>query len=129
MEGRPRVSERTDEIRLTGLAVTGYHGVYDHERRDGQTFVVDATIGVDTAAAARTDDITQTVHYGQLAESLAAIVAGEPCDLIETLAHRLLDATFEHERVQWAEITVHKPQAPIPLQFADVAVTVRRSRR
>lgn len=116
----------SDEIRLTGLTVTGYHGVFEHEKRDGQPFVVDCTLGVDTTAAAQSDDLTETVHYGELAEALAAVVAGEPYDLIETLAHRLLDVALGYELVQWAEIVVHKPQAPIPLQFSDVAVRVRR---
>lgn len=125
----PSMTGPDDEIRLTGLTVTGRHGVFEHERRDGQPFVVDATLGVDTTAAAASDDLTQTVHYGELAERLAAVVAGEPCDLIETLAHRLLDVALSYELVRWAEIVVHKPQAPIALQFSDVAVRVRRSRR
>ncbi|WP_153506052.1 dihydroneopterin aldolase [Cumulibacter manganitolerans] len=118
----------SDEIRLTGLAVTGYHGVYEHEKRAGQPFVVDCTLGLDTSEAAASDDVTRTVHYGELAEGLAAVVAGEPLDLIETLAHRLLDVALAYPIVQWAEIVVHKPQAPIPLQFADVSVRVRRER-
>lgn len=118
----------TDEIRLTGLTVTGRHGVYEHERRDGQPFVVDCILGLDTTAAAGSDDLAATVNYGDLAERLAAVVAGEPYDLIETLAHRLLDVALGYELVEWAEIVVHKPQAPIPLQFADVAVRVRRER-
>lgn len=118
----------TDEIRLTGLTVTGRHGVYEHERRDGQPFVVDCTLGLDTTAAAGSDDLASTVNYGDLAERLAAVVAGEPYDLIETLAHRLLDVALGYELVDWAEIVVHKPQAPIPLQFTDVAVRVRRER-
>lgn len=116
----------TDEIRLRGLEVFGYHGVLEHERRDGQPFVVDCTLGFDTAPAARTDDLALTVNYADLAARLADIVSGEPVDLIETLAHRLVDVALSYSGVQWAEIVVHKPQAPIPLQFADVAVRVRR---
>lgn len=118
----------SDEIRLSGLQVTGYHGVFEHERREGQSFVVDCVLGVDTTAAARTDDLTATVDYGNLAERLAAVIGGEPVDLIETLAHRLLEVALSYQQVGWAEIVVHKPQAPIPLQFADVAVRVRRER-
>lgn len=118
----------SDEIRLVGLTITGYHGVFEHERRDGQPFVVDCTLGVDTTAAARTDDLKATVNYGDLAERLAAVISGDPVDLIETLAHRLLDVALTYAGVDWAEIVVHKPRAPIPLQFADVAVRVRRER-
>ncbi|WP_375480549.1 dihydroneopterin aldolase [uncultured Jatrophihabitans sp.] len=107
----------------------GFHGVFDHERRDGQDFVVDAELEVSTAAAAASDDLTQTVDYGELAQRLAAVVAGEPVNLLETLAARLADACLADPQVRAATVTVHKPQAPIPLAFGDVAVTIRRERR
>jgi dihydroneopterin aldolase len=118
----------SDRIRLSGLRVRGRHGVYDFERADGQDFVIDAELELDLAPAAASDDVADTVHYGELAARLAEIVAGEPVNLIETLAGRLADACLSDERVAAATITVHKPQAPIPLEFADVAVVVRRSR-
>jgi len=118
----------SDEIRLRGLTVRGHHGVFDFERREGQDFVVDCTLGLDTSAAAQTDDVQRTVDYGELAQGLAAVVGGTPYNLIETLAQRLLDVALGFELVDWAEITVHKPSAPIPLTFSDVAVVVRRSR-
>lgn len=118
-----------DRITLTGLRVRGRHGVFDHERRDGQDFVVDVTLWLDLSAAAKTDDLQHTVHYGELAERVAAVVAGEPRDLIETVAAEIAEAEMADERVLAAEVTVHKPSAPIPLSFADVAVTVRRSRK
>jgi dihydropteroate synthase len=117
-----------DRVTLTGLRVTGRHGVFAHERRDGQEFVVDATLELDTAPAAHTDELADTVDYGGLAQQLAAEVAGEPVNLIETLAGRLAEVCLRDPRVTAAEVTVHKPAAPIPLPFADVAVTVRRSR-
>lgn len=115
-------------IRLTGLTALGHHGVYDFERAQGQDFVVDATLEVDLAAAARSDDVTDTVHYGELADRLVAIVAGEPVNLIETLAARLLDACLAQPLVRAASVTVHKPQAPIAHRFGDVAVTVNGHR-
>lgn len=114
-------------ISLTGLRVRGRHGVYDFERAEGQVFVVDAVLDLDLVPAARSDDVTDTVHYGELAERLAGIVAGEPVRLIETLADRLAAACLADPRVVTATVTVHKPQAPIPLEFADVAVTVIRN--
>ncbi|NYE18753.1 dihydroneopterin aldolase [Microbacterium immunditiarum] len=120
--------EGLDEIRLTGLRVFGRHGVYPDERRDGQWFVVDFAVRIDTRPAAASDDVEDTVHYGELAARVAAIVEGEPVDLIETLAARIADALLGPERVQSAEVTVHKPDAPIPLTFADVAVTIRRAK-
>jgi dihydroneopterin aldolase len=115
-----------DRISLTGLRVHGRHGVLPQERRDGQDFVVDAVLTLDTRAAAAADDLAQTVDYGALAQRLAAVVAGEPCDLIETLAGRLAEVCLADPRVETAEVTVHKPAAPIGLPFQDVAVTVVR---
>lgn len=115
-----------DTIALRGLTVRGFHGVFDHERRDGQDFVVDAVLTVDVSAAAASDDLADTVDYGTLATALAEVVSGEPLDLIETLASRLADVCLRDPRVGAVELTVHKPSAPIPLAFGDVAVTVRR---
>lgn len=118
----------TDEIVLTGLRVFGRHGVYQHEREDGQEFVIDLRLVLDLGPAAASDDVQDTVHYGELAERVAAVVAGEPVDLIETLAERIADAALADGRVRETVVTVHKPQAPIALAFQDVAVTVRRAR-
>jgi dihydroneopterin aldolase len=118
----------SDRIVLAGLTARGHHGVYDFERADGQDFVVDATLELDLAPAAASDDVRDTVHYGELAGRLVAVVTGEPVNLIETLAARLADECLADSRVRAATVTVHKPQAPIPHAFQDVAVTLRRER-
>ncbi|MCW2672070.1 MAG: dihydroneopterin aldolase [Frankiales bacterium] len=115
-----------DEIALTGLLVRGFHGVLPAERAEGQDFLVDAVLRLDTREAAASDDLTATVDYGVLAERLAEVVAGEPVNLIETLAARLAEVCLAESRVVAARITVHKPHAPIPLPFTDVSVTVER---
>jgi dihydroneopterin aldolase len=117
----------SDRIVLTGLRVRGRHGVYEFERA-GQDFVIDAELELSLAKAAASDDVSDTVHYGELAARLAEIVAGEPVNLIETLADRLAAACLENPLVAAVTITVHKPHAPIPLEFTDVAVVLRRSR-
>jgi dihydroneopterin aldolase len=117
-----------DTIALRGLTCHGRHGVYPDERRDGQTFIVDAVLRLDTREAAASDALADTVDYGALAHALAAVVEGEPVDLLETLAARLVEVCLADPRVDLAEVTVHKPQAPIPITFADVSVTVRRAR-
>ena len=116
----------SDRITLTGLRVRGFHGVLPEETRDGQHFVVDVQLSLDVAPAAQDDDLAQTVDYGELAERLATVVAGEPVQLIETLAVRLADVCLEDERVTQAQVTVHKPSAPIRVPFDDVSVTVVR---
>lgn len=118
----------TDRIELTGLTARGHHGVYDFEREQGQDFVVDVVLALDLATAAASDDVADTVHYGELADRLVEIITGEPVNLIETLADRLAAACLADPRVATATVTVHKPQAPIAHAFADVAVTLTRGR-
>ncbi len=118
----------SDRISLRGLTVRGFHGVLDSEQIHGQDFVVDVELEIDLAPAAASDDVADTVHYGELAQALADVVAGEPVQLIETLASRLADACLADDRVLAACVSVHKPQAPIPVTFADVSVTVNRRR-
>ena len=119
----------TDQLAVRGLAVHGHHGVFDFERRDGQEFVVDLVLDVDTKPAAAADDLQQTVDYGTLVDEVAAVMAGDPVDLIETLAQRIADACLRHQRVERVEVTVHKPHAPIQAAFQDVALTINRSRQ
>lgn len=118
-----------DRIELRGLTVRGNHGVFDHERRDGQDFVVDITVWIDLHDAARSDDLADTLDYGQLAQRAADVIAGPPRNLIETVAGEIAEGVMTDERVHAVEVVVHKPSAPIPLQFQDVAVVARRSRR
>ena len=117
-----------DEITLTGVRAFGRHGVYAEERERGQDFVVDATLFLQTARAAASDDVADTIHYGEAAERIAEIVAGEPVNLLETLAERIAHDLLGRGAVERVAVTVHTPQAPIPVPFADVSVTVRRSR-
>jgi dihydropteroate synthase len=118
----------TDRITLTGLRARGRHGVYDFEREQGQDFLVDVELTVDLAPVAASDDVADTVHYGELADRLVEVVTGPPVHLIETLADRLAAVCLADPRVLAAVVTVHKPQAPIAHPFTDVAVTVRRER-
>jgi len=119
----------TDRIELLGLRVRGHHGVFDFERRDGQDFVVDVALELDASVAGASDELADTVDYGVLAQRLADAVEGKPVNLLETLAERLAAVCLADERVSAATVTVHKPQAPIPLAFSDVAVTIRRRHR
>jgi dihydroneopterin aldolase len=117
-----------DKISLAGLRAYGYHGVLPAERAQGQEFIADAVLWLDTSQAAATDDVARTVDYSVLAGRLAEIITGEPVGLIETLAQRLATACLADERVLHAEITVHKPDAPVGVPVRDVSVTIRRSR-
>ncbi|WP_105970867.1 dihydroneopterin aldolase [Streptomyces geranii] len=117
-----------DRVALRGLRARGHHGVFPQERAEGQTFVVDLSLGLDTRPAAADDDLAKTVHYGIVAEEVVAVVEGEPVDLIETLAERIAQACLKHPGVQEVEVCVHKPDAPITVPFDDVTITITRSR-
>lgn len=118
-----------DRITLVGLELFGHHGVYPREKRDGQRFVVDITVWADLTAAAATDELSHTINYGELAQVAAQVVTGPPRDLIEAVAGEIADRVMREYPVHAVEVTVHKPSAPIPLTFADVSVTIRRSIR
>ncbi len=118
----------TDRISITGIRAIGYHGVYPHERCDGQEFVADVVLELSLRPAAASDDVADTVHYGEVAEGVAAVLSGEPADLIETVAERIADGVLGFSKVDAVTVTVHKPQAPIAVPFGDVAITIRRSR-
>jgi dihydroneopterin aldolase len=128
MTDRPTDPTVGDRVSLRGLSATGHHGVLPEERRDGQTFVVDLDLILDTRAAAESDDLRDTVDYGGLATRVVDIVQGPPVNLIETLAAQVAAACLTDPRVISAAVTVHKPNAPVGVTFSDVAVSIERSR-
>jgi len=83
---------------------------------------------LDFAAAAESDDVKDTAHYGEVAQRITEWISGEPLNLIEALAVRIAEGLLTEFPLQAVDITVHKPQAPIEVPFGDVAVTVHRSR-
>jgi len=117
-----------DELSVLGIEIWAHHGVFEHERRDGQLFVIDLTLGVDVSSAAASDDLRDTIDYGSLVGEVTAAVQAEPVDLIETLATRIAGVCLLDARVEWARVTVHKPDAPIEATFADVQLTITRHR-
>ncbi len=117
-----------DRILLSGVRAVGRHGVLPDERANGQEFVADLELWLDLGVAAATDRVTATVHYGELAEQVVAAIAGDPVDLIETLAQRIADVALGYDLVDRVVVTVHKPTAPIAVPFTDVAVRIERAR-
>ncbi|WP_366513564.1 dihydroneopterin aldolase [uncultured Corynebacterium sp.] len=118
-----------DRIELTGVEVYGYHGVFPHEKRDGQRFLTDVVVWTDFRQAAATDDLTYTISYADIADLIHNTVGGPSRDLIEAVASEIADILILNNRVHAVEVTIHKPDAPIPHPFADVAVVARRSRK
>lgn len=119
----------SDELAIRGIETFGHHGVFDFERADGQVFRIDLVLGLDTRSAAASDDLSGTVDYGSLVADVKQAVEEDPVNLIETLAQRIADVCLSRPMLDWAEVTVHKPDAPIEATFDDVALTIKRSRQ
>ena len=113
-------------IELTDVTGFGYHGVLEHERKNGQEFSADVSVLIATPQV--NDDLTKTVNYAELAELIHQHITGEPVQLIETLADRIADQIFAMNLVRAVEVTIHKPQAPIEVPFGNVSVTVVREK-
>jgi dihydroneopterin aldolase len=122
------VTAPPDTIALRGLRGFGRHGVLDSERLQGQPFLVDLVLTLDTRQAAASDDLADTVDYASVAREVLSVVEGEPVALIERLAQQIADVVLTHDRVGAVEVTVHKPSAPLAVPFDDIAVTIRRTR-
>ena len=123
------VSATTDRISLVGLSARGHHGVLPFEREEGQLFTVDVILDLGqrgTAVAAVTDSVTDAVDYSRVANGIVSIIEGEPVNLIESLADRIAERVLSFPRVVAAEVTVHKPEAPLDVAFEDVSVTIHR---
>ena len=125
----PAAAVEVDRLSVRGIEAVGHHGVFDFERREGQVFAVDLVLGLDTRPAAASDDLRDTVDYGTLVARVVEAIETDPVDLIETLAQRIADVALTDPRVQWTEVTLHKPHAPIEATFSDVTLTITRARK
>lgn len=118
-----------DRIELIGVKAYGYHGVFDFEKRQGQEFIVDTIIWTDFTEAARSDELSDTLSYAEVADLVVRHITGKPYNLIESLSRAIADEIVLFEHVHAVEVTVHKPQAPIEQPFTDVRVVARRNRK
>ena len=117
----------SDLINITGITATGFHGVLPKEQNDGQKFIVDAQLKVNFKDLK--DNLEKTVNYAAVAELINGHIVGDPVLLIETLAENIAESILkEFKRVRQVTITVHKPEAPIPVAFSDVSVQIVRKR-
>lgn len=119
-----------DRISVSGISATGYHGVFDHEKRDGQKFIIDVVLHVDISRAAASDNVADTVHYGEVSELVVEQIKAGPWDLIEKLGHEIAEAILStYPTVLVVDVVVHKPQAPIPVPFTDVTISLTREQK
>ena len=119
----------SDRIELKGIEAVGYHGVFDHERREGQVFYADICAELDLESASNSDDLKDTVDYGAIIDLVIEDIESEPCQLIEHLGGRIADRIlFEFHKINRIAVTIHKPSAPVNGNVLDIAVTIERNR-
>jgi len=119
-----------DKIMGRGLRFYGCHGVLEQEQVIPQPFEVDFDLYLDLSAAGQSDDLQQTIDYGQVFQIVRRVVEEEHYKLLEALAERLAQVLLEQfGSIQEVEITVYKPQAPVEGDFRYFAVKIRRCRR
>jgi dihydroneopterin aldolase len=119
----------SNQITITGISATGYHGVFPDERKNGQEFIVDIKLFFDLIPAGESDDLTKTINYASVADLAVEEITGEPVSLIEALATRICKRLLkEFAILASVEVTVHKPSAPVDVKFIDIAVTIERHR-
>ena len=119
----------SDSVFVSGLVLHAHHGVGDDEGRIGQQFMVDLVLFLDLAAAARSDKLADTIDYAELVEVASHAFRARRYRLVEAAAGAVADAVLAaFPRVARLQVTVHKPHAPIAAVFADVGVTLVRSR-
>jgi dihydroneopterin aldolase len=117
----------SDQIRVTGIKAFGYHGVLPHEATEGQDFIVDLLITLDLRAVSLSDDLQETINYADLAQIAHDNIVGDRVQLIERLAGRIADEiSAAYSQITSVSVTVHKPHAPVTLDFEDISVTITR---
>ena len=117
-----------DKVNIKNLEVYAYHGVFQKEKIEGQTFLISASLYTDLRLAGKTDDLAKTLDYGEICRFIEAFVSGHKFNLIETVAELLAEKLLvEYKNVEKVWIEINKPNAPIALDFEAVSVEITRS--
>lgn len=119
-----------DRILLEGMVFHGRHGTLPAERELGQPFIVDIELRLDLHSAGLSDDLAQTVDYGEVHRRAKEIVEGPPVNLTEAVAERVARAVLEdHPLVQTVRVKVAKPHVRLDTTvLAGSAVEIIRRR-
>ena len=120
----------SDAIFVSGLALHAYHGVMQHEAKVGQTFTLDLKLEIDLSEASRSDRLAHTVGYDQVVAVASQAFCARRYRLIEAAAGAVAEAVLDtFAAVASIRVTVHKPHAPIAATFADLGVSIMRTRK
>ena len=119
-----------DKIYVNGMEFYGYHGVFPKETKLGQRFKVDLIVEVDLSVAGKSDDLNDSVNYGELYNTCKMIVEGKPYKLVEAVAENIASAVLgDFPLASTCTVKLIKPDPPIPGHYRSVAVEIKRSRQ
>ena len=116
------------QIKISGLSAFGYHGVFEHEKINGQEFIVDLEINYDASSAISSDNIAEALDYGEITKSVKDIIENTRRDLIEVLANDIADLLIKKDKVIEVSVVLHKPQAPVAVKVSDIAVKITKTK-
>lgn len=116
-----------EQILVQGLQVFGYHGVYEQEKEEGQTFLVNCVMDTSFASAIHSDDVGETVDYGTVCLFIKKYFEEKAYDLLEKVADELATSImYAFPGIEKIQIQITKPNAPIPMEFKSVGVRVEK---
>ena len=116
-----------EQILVQGLQVFGYHGVYEQEKEEGQTFLVNCVMDTSFASAIHSDDVGETVDYGTVCLFIKKYFEEKAYDLLEKVADELATSImYAFPGIEKIQIQLTKPNAPIPMEFKSVGVRVEK---
>lgn len=116
-----------DQIHIRNLEVFGRHGVFPEENRLGQKFIINATLYISTREAGLKDDLTKSVHYGEVSHFMTSYMTEHTFGLIEAAAEQMARAALLHfPAMQQITLEILKPWAPIGLPLDAVSVEITR---
>ena len=119
--------ESLDKIHIKNLEVFGNHGVFPEENKLGQKFLVNAVLYTSTREAGKTDDLTKSIHYGEVSHFITKYMMEHTFQLIESVAEQLAEAMLlQFEHLKWIDLEIQKPWAPIGLPLESVSVEISR---
>lgn len=119
--------KKLDKIKIENIEIFANHGVFPEENRLGQKFLISATLYTDTRKAGKNDDLTKSIHYGEVSQFIDSYMKAHTYQLIERVAESLAEELLVHTPLlQKVKIEVKKPWAPVGLPLETVSVEIER---
>lgn len=117
----------SDFIEIRGIAGFGYHGLFEFERQNGQSFEVDLKLELKNEQAGKSDLIADAVDYSEVIKVVHQLIVGEPVNLIERLAEMIANDLLQSFPLISVEVVLHKASAPVGVPVGDIAIRIKRS--